>query len=159
MMLLPWFTMGGVLRQDGNEVAHEADKDLVRDAVIHADPGDLRALKNIYGCFTHAGCRRHLCILQSSPLESDPDSSNLDCSAKAINCSRIRSYPRSWTIVGCSKFFNGALRISKVTTAPLPTGLIRTGRYRDINRIRPNILEMSAHFRRKCLLGGWICSE
>ncbi|KIM85093.1 hypothetical protein PILCRDRAFT_381192 [Piloderma croceum F 1598] len=41
----------------------------------------------------------------------------------------------------------------------IPTGLICTGRYRDINRIRPNILEMSAHFRRKCLLGGWICSE
>jgi hypothetical protein len=40
----------GTVRQDGNEVAHEADKDLVRDAVIHADPGDLRALKNIYGC-------------------------------------------------------------------------------------------------------------
>ena len=35
--------------------------------------------------FTHAGCRGHLCILQSSPLESDPDLSNLDCSAKAIN--------------------------------------------------------------------------
>jgi hypothetical protein len=40
----------GAVRQDGNEVAHEADKDLVRDAVEHADPGDLRALKNIYGC-------------------------------------------------------------------------------------------------------------
>ena len=35
----------------------------------------------------------------------------------------------------------------------VPTSLIRTGQYRDINRIRPNILEMSAHFRRKCLLG------
>jgi hypothetical protein len=40
----------GAVRQDGNEVAHEADKDLVRDAVEHADPGDLKALKNIYGC-------------------------------------------------------------------------------------------------------------
>ena len=40
----------GTVRQDGNEVAHEADKGLVRDAVMHADPGDLRALKNIYGC-------------------------------------------------------------------------------------------------------------
>jgi hypothetical protein len=40
----------GTVRQDGNEVAHEADKDLVRDAVVHADPGDLQALKNIYGC-------------------------------------------------------------------------------------------------------------
>jgi hypothetical protein len=40
----------GSVRQDGNNVAHEADMDLVRDAVVHADPGDLKALKNIYGC-------------------------------------------------------------------------------------------------------------
>jgi hypothetical protein len=33
MSLLPWFIT-----------------DLVRDAVVHADPGDLKALKNIYGC-------------------------------------------------------------------------------------------------------------
>jgi hypothetical protein len=70
---------------------------------------------------THAGCRGHLCILQSSPLGSDPyyvgfgttcrrTIPNLSC--LYINCSRIRSYPRSWTIVGCGKFFNGALRIS-----------------------------------------------
>ena len=38
------------VRRDGNEVAHEADKGLVRDAVVHADPEDLEALKNIYGC-------------------------------------------------------------------------------------------------------------
>ena len=40
----------GTVRQDGNDVAHEADMDLVRDAVVHADPGDLKVLKNIYGC-------------------------------------------------------------------------------------------------------------
>jgi hypothetical protein len=40
----------GTVRQDGNEVAHEADKDLVKDEVVHADPGDLKALKNVYGC-------------------------------------------------------------------------------------------------------------
>ena len=40
----------GSVRQDGNDVAHEANMDLVRDAVVHADPGDLKALKNIYGC-------------------------------------------------------------------------------------------------------------
>jgi hypothetical protein len=40
----------GSVRQDGNDVAHEADMALVRDAVVHADPGDLKALKNIYGC-------------------------------------------------------------------------------------------------------------
>ena len=38
------------MRQDGNEVAHEADKDLVRGAVVHARPGDLKAFKNVYGC-------------------------------------------------------------------------------------------------------------
>ena len=40
----------GSVRQDGNDIAHKADMDLVRDAVVHADPGDLKALKNIYGC-------------------------------------------------------------------------------------------------------------
>ena len=40
----------GSVRQDGNDVAHEADMDLVRDAVVNADPRDLKALKNIYGC-------------------------------------------------------------------------------------------------------------
>jgi hypothetical protein len=40
----------GTVRQDGNEVAHEADKDLVKDEVVHAGPGDLKALKNVYGC-------------------------------------------------------------------------------------------------------------
>ncbi len=40
----------GSVRQDGNDIAHEADMDLVRDAVVHADPGDLKVLKNIYGC-------------------------------------------------------------------------------------------------------------
>jgi len=35
---------------DGNDVAHEADMVLVRDAVVHANPGDLKVLKNIYGC-------------------------------------------------------------------------------------------------------------
>jgi hypothetical protein len=40
----------GKVRQDGNEVAHKADKDLVRNAVIHADPEDLLALKNICRC-------------------------------------------------------------------------------------------------------------
>jgi hypothetical protein len=29
----------GTVRQDGNEVAHGADKYLVRDAVVHANPG------------------------------------------------------------------------------------------------------------------------
>ena len=38
----------GTVRLEGNEVAHEADRDLVRDAVVHA-AGDLLALKNIYG--------------------------------------------------------------------------------------------------------------
>ena len=40
----------GTLWQDGNEVAHEADKEMIRDAVVHADLRDLKALKNIYGC-------------------------------------------------------------------------------------------------------------
>ena len=40
----------GTVRQDGNDVAHKADMDLVRDAVVHANPGDLKVLKNIYGC-------------------------------------------------------------------------------------------------------------
>ena len=40
----------GAMQQDGNGVAHKANKDLVRDTVVHADPGDLKALKNIYGC-------------------------------------------------------------------------------------------------------------
>jgi hypothetical protein len=34
--------------------------------------------------FTHSRCRGYY-VLQSNPLESDPDSSNLDCSAKVIN--------------------------------------------------------------------------
>jgi hypothetical protein len=39
------------MRLDGNEVAHEADQVLVRDAVIHAKPGESEALmRNIYGC-------------------------------------------------------------------------------------------------------------
>jgi hypothetical protein len=40
----------GSVQQDVNNVAHEADMDLVRDAVVHANPGHLKALKNIYGC-------------------------------------------------------------------------------------------------------------
>jgi hypothetical protein len=53
MTLLPWFTTEGVpCDKMGTTLhsAHEADVDLVRDAVVHADPGDLKALKNIYGC-------------------------------------------------------------------------------------------------------------
>ena len=71
--------------QDGNKVAHKADKDLLRDAVIYADPRDLLALKNIYGCVfrwrfeviviivsthwipTHARPCRHLCIYYIPP--------------------------------------------------------------------------------------------
>jgi hypothetical protein len=38
------------VRRHGNEVAHNANKDLVKDAVMHADPRDVLALKNIYSC-------------------------------------------------------------------------------------------------------------
>jgi hypothetical protein len=54
LLLDEGFTMiyGGrsSVRQDGNEVAHEANKDLVKDAVVHANPKDRQALENIYGC-------------------------------------------------------------------------------------------------------------
>jgi len=105
----------GAVRQDGNEVAHEADKDLVRDAVIHADPGDLRRSRTFMGVFLMRTCRncgyelswcqptvyfyscgmsRTFMYITVKSLESDPDSSNLDCSTKAINIilRRVRNY-------------------------------------------------------------------
>jgi len=94
----------GTVRQDGDEVAHEADKDLVRDAIVHADPGDLKALKNIHGCVflrrfaiivvsRHGVSSLHLYSCEAlqtfmyihSPVEFDPNSINLDCSAKVNN--------------------------------------------------------------------------
>lgn len=38
------------VREDGNEVAHEANKELVRDAIVYGDPENLNVLKNIFGC-------------------------------------------------------------------------------------------------------------
>jgi hypothetical protein len=38
------------VRLDGNEVAHQADKDLVRAAIVYGDPRDLKVLKNVFGC-------------------------------------------------------------------------------------------------------------
>jgi hypothetical protein len=38
------------VRDDRNDVAHEANKDLVRAAVVYGDPGDHKVLKNVFGC-------------------------------------------------------------------------------------------------------------
>jgi hypothetical protein len=38
------------VRQEGNEVAHEAPIELVRDAIRHADQQDYGALANIFQC-------------------------------------------------------------------------------------------------------------
>jgi hypothetical protein len=39
------------VRLDGNDVAHEAEESLVRDAVIHGEPGpDVEVLENIFQC-------------------------------------------------------------------------------------------------------------
>jgi len=39
------------VRLDGNHVAHSAEEDLVRDAVVHGEPGpDVVVLTNIFEC-------------------------------------------------------------------------------------------------------------
>jgi hypothetical protein len=44
-MIYKW----SVVREDGNDVAHEANKELVWDAIVHGDLEGLEILKNIYG--------------------------------------------------------------------------------------------------------------
>ena len=45
------YEVQSAVRLDGNDVAHEAGKDLVRDVIVHGDKGsDVEILENIFGC-------------------------------------------------------------------------------------------------------------
>lgn len=38
------------VREDGNKAAHEADDNLIEEAVLKGDPADVEVLKNIFRC-------------------------------------------------------------------------------------------------------------